>query len=140
MMKKHANKSLLTTTTICSVVAMICLSLTPAQAKWLHRKTDPAKQVEEKVRTFQPPPPDSITRYCEPYRAEVVKLGQKPFLLRPFYAPRRWFLMSKYEKCRERFMSQEHIYLKHADIEQAPSLPKMNVDSSKPGAPNGNLP
>jgi hypothetical protein len=122
-----------------SLGIVLMSGIEPAQAKPLTPKQKQEKEAVEKVQTFQPPPPDAMTRECEPYRAEVSALYRKPFIVRPFYAPKRAWMAHKHQKCRQSLMNQEYTYLKHADIEQAPSLPKMNA-APKPGAPNGNLP
>jgi hypothetical protein len=114
-------------------------AFTPAQAKWINQKKKAEQEAVEKVRTFQPPPADAVTRNCEPFRAEAVALNQKPRLLRIFYKPKRMWLMHQHQKCRMGLMDQEHLYLKHADIEQSPSLPKIKPDAPT-GGPNGNLP
>jgi hypothetical protein len=127
-------------------LALLCVSIAfgtafaPAQAKWVSKKKKAEQQAIEKVQTFQPPPADAVTRYCEPFRAEAVDLSKKPKLVRVFYEPRRMWLMNQHQKCRMELMDQEHVYLKHADIEQPPNLPKIKTDPPKPGAPNGNLP
>ena len=122
-------------------LSVLLLSMTgsPTQAKLLQHKKTAAEEAVEKVQTFQPPAADAMTRYCEPFRAKAVSLSQKPFLIRPFYGPRRMWLISQHQKCRYKLMDQEHVYLKHVDIEQAPSLPKINPGAPKPGVPNGNL-
>lgn len=125
------------------MVAGLCLGfmITPADAKWFGpKKPTPEQEAVQKVQTFQPPPPEAVTRYCEPYRAEVVTLNHKPLLARPFYIPRRTWLIHEYQKCRHELMNQEATYLKHADIEQAPSLPKISPSLPQPGGSNGNLP
>jgi hypothetical protein len=124
---------------LCAIL-LLSTAFGPAQAKWFSHKKTPAEEAVEKVQTFQPPAVEAMQRYCEPFRAEAVSLAQKPKWARPFYEPRRMWLMGQHQKCRQELMDQEHIYLKHADIEQSPSLPKMNADAPKPGGPNGNLP
>lgn len=123
---------------LCAGLAL-STAFAPAQAKWFSHKKTPAEEAVEKVRTYQPPANEAMNRYCEPFRAEAVALNQKPKLVRVFYEPRRMWLINQHQKCRNELMAQEHLYLKHADIEQSPSLPKMNA-TPKPGAPNGNLP
>jgi hypothetical protein len=120
-----------------SLGIILSCGIEAAQAKPISQKKKLEREAVEKVQTFQPPPPDAMTRDCEPYRAEVSALYHKPFFLRPFYIPKRGWLAHKYQNCRQGLMNQEYTYLKHADIEQAPSLPKL---TPKPGAPNGNLP
>ena len=128
----------------CLLIATgLCLGLmtTPAEAKWFgSKKPTPEQEAVQKVQTYQPPPPEAVTRYCEPYRAEVVAINHKSFLIRPFYIPRRTWLIHEHQKCRHELMSQEYTYLKHADIEQSPSLPKISPTLPQPGGPNGNLP
>jgi hypothetical protein len=118
----------------------------PAQAKWFAKKVAPENDPVQQVQTFQPPPENAMTLYCEPYRKQVVALNQKNWALKPFYTPRRLWLMNEYNKCTNELMTQEHQYLKHADIELPPSLPKMkpvvqsiNQPEAKREKPNGNL-
>ena len=124
-------------------LSLLCVGLAlsatvpAAQAKWGSQKKKAEQEAVEKVRTYQPPPPEAITRYCEPYRAEAAQIYEKGILARFFYGPRRMWLMHEYQKCRSELMNQEYVYLKHADIEQSPSLPKL---TPKTGASNGNLP
>ncbi len=113
--------------------------VSPVHARLFHHQKTAAEEAVEKVQTFQAPAADAMTRYCEPYRAKAAALSQKPFFIRPFYGPQRMWLISKHQKCRYKVMDQEHVYLKHVDIEQAPSLPKLNPGAPKPGVPNGNL-
>jgi len=126
---------------VCSLLGLALTStLVPCQAKLLDNSKKKAEQeAVEKVRTYQPPPAEALTTNCEPYRAEAVTLYKKPFFIRPFYEPRRLWLVHKHQQCRHELMSQEYTYLKHADIEQPPSLPKL-IPATKTGAPNGNLP
>jgi len=117
-------------------IALLCCALLgwsalapDANAKLFQRKK--AKQdaaAVEKVQTFQPPPENAVTMYCEPYRREAAELSQKPRLVKIFYEPRRSWLMNKHRKCKSNLMAQEHLYLKHVDIEREPSLPRMKME------------
>jgi hypothetical protein len=118
----------------------------PAQARWLAKKVASENDPVQQVQTFQPPPENAMTLYCEPYRKQVVVLNQKNWVFKPFYTPRRLWLMNEYHKCTNKLMTQEHQYLKHADIELPPSLPKMkplvkpmNQPEVKQETPHGNL-
>jgi hypothetical protein len=117
----------------------------PANAKWMSKKAKQQEQeVVQKVQTFQPPPENAMQMYCEPYRKEAADLGAKNAVVRTLYKPRQLWLMNQYHKCTDDLMTQEHQYLKHVDIELAPSLPKMkptvepiNKPESKSGPGNG---
>lgn len=130
--------------TACLILAGIFYNLTctaPAHAWWFNNeKKKQEQEAVEKVQTYQPPPPEALTEQCEPIRAKVVAINQKFILVRPFYIPKRTWLIHEHQKCRHEFMSQEYTYLKHADIEKAPSLPKITPNTPSTGVPNGNLP
>jgi hypothetical protein len=107
------------------------MALPAAQAKWFGgQKKEKANQAVEQVRTYQPPPETAVGDYCEPYRYQAAELAQKPWFLKPFYAPKRGIAMHKHRECKKALMEQERVYLKHVDIEQPPSLPKLKTDES----------
>lgn len=117
-------------------IALLCCALLGwsalvpnAEARLFQRKK--AKEdaaAVEKVRTYQPPPENAVTLYCEPYRKEAAELSQKPRLVKLFYEPRRVWLINQHRKCKSGLMAQEHLYLKHVDIERTPSLPKLKME------------
>lgn len=111
----------------CAAIAFGASVPTASALPFLKKKPveDPAV---EQVKTYQPPPENAVTFYCDPYRKEAALLDKKPGYLKPFYIPRRLWLMSEHRKCKDGLMEQERIYLKHADIEQSPSLPKLKTD------------
>lgn len=119
------------------LLALLCLLAAPADAKWLwfgkdeEKGPSPAQQLE----TFQPPPADAIERYCEPIRREVVLLNGKPAAQRLMLQPKILRLIRKHEQCKAEFMQQEMEYLRHVDIQQPPSLPKLEPASETPPAP-----
>lgn len=102
--------------------------LPSADAWWFSRKKKADDAAVEKVRTYQPPPENAVTVQCDPYRRQAALLGQKPLMTTMFYIPKRLRLQNKYRTCKSNLMEQERIYLKHVDIEQAPSLPKMKME------------
>jgi hypothetical protein len=118
-----------------SVAMLVNTVLQPADAKWFGKKSSKKDEAVEKVRTYQPPPENAIALYCEPYRQEAVELSHKPRLLKIFYAPRRGWAIRKHRECKDSLMQQEHTYLKHVDIERAPSLPKLKTDIDSKAQP-----
>ncbi|WP_373532422.1 hypothetical protein [Vampirovibrio sp.] len=125
---------------------LLASAVLPVQAKWFAKKIPPENDPVQQVQTFQPPPENAMTLYCDPFRKEVAVLNQKSWVHKPFSLPRRLWLMNEYKECTNELMTQEHQYLKHADIELPPSLPKMkpvvqpiNQPEVKQEAPNGNL-
>lgn len=112
-------------TFLTAALLLSTLSIAPSQAWWFHKKPSPKDEAAKKVQTYQPPPEEAMSLYCEPYRKESVRLSTKPWILKPFYGPRRIWLMNQFNKCRNNLMTQEHEYLKHVDIQLPPSLPKI---------------
>lgn len=122
------------TAMLATAFIVLCVTaLPPAHAKWFGKKKEKANQAVEQVRTYQPPPENAVGQYCEPYRLEAAELSKKPLWLKPFYAPARGIAMHKHRECKKALMEQERVYLKHVDIEQSPSLPKLKTDA--PAAP-----
>lgn len=124
-----------------ALLGLLCLNLAlnPALA-WFWKKPAPEPDPEKQVQTFQPPPKTAMEEYCEPYRHEAALRSSVPFLVKPAHWPRRLWLMKAYRKCTHELMSQEYNYLKHADIELAPSLPKLKPKVepiTQPGEPKG---
>jgi hypothetical protein len=111
-----------------TLALMGTIALPSAHAKWFGKKKEKENQAVEQVRTYQPPPETAVSDYCEPYRREAAELAQKPFFMKPFYAPKRGIAMHKHRECKKALMEQERTYLKHVDIEQSPSLPKLKTD------------
>lgn len=113
---------------LCSALILLGTAFPSAHAKWVGKKKKAENQAVEQVRTYQPPPENAVATYCEPYRHEAAELAHKPLLLKGFYAPRRGIVMHKYRECKKALMEEERVYLKHADIEQSPSLPKLKTE------------
>ncbi|HEY9745559.1 MAG TPA: hypothetical protein V6C99_05025, partial [Oculatellaceae cyanobacterium] len=66
-----------------------------SQAAWPTRKPkgpDPAEQ----VRTYQPPPPEAMENYCEPYRKRASDLTLLPLWKKPFVIPQRNWAMHQH--------------------------------------------
>lgn len=131
---------------VCMAVLLAASFHALADAKWFGKKEEPADDPAKQIQTFQPPPENAMLMYCEPYRKEASELANKNVLMKAFYEPRRMWLMGEYRKCTNELMTQEHEYLKHVDIELAPSLPKMkpvvqpiNQPEKKEEIPNGSL-
>lgn len=131
---------------VCLAVLLTASVHSLADAKWFGKKEVPENDPARQIQTFQPPPENAMLMYCEPYRKEAAELAGKNALMKAFFEPRRMWLMSEYRKCTNELMTQEHQYLKHVDIELAPSLPKMkpvvqpiNQPEKKQGVPNGTL-
>ena len=129
--------------TLRRLIALMCCSLfvlsvavSHGEAFWFRKKKPVEDPAVEQVRTFQPPPENAVTVYCEPYRKEAAELSKKNRLVRFFYGPRRMWLISQHRKCKDELMEQERTYLKHVDIERPPSLPKLKMDA--PVTPPGN--
>lgn len=102
----------------------------PEASAWpFGKKAKEKEAAAEQVRTFQPPPEDAVKRYCEPIRLEAVEISKKPRLIRPLFAPRKAQVIRKHQKCVTNLMRQEYQYLKHVDIQQSPSLPKLKTDA-----------
>jgi hypothetical protein len=126
-------------------VSLSMFITTDGEAKLFDSKRK-AKEREtvEKLQTYQPPAATSLSTQCDPYRQEVILLKHKPLLFRPLFTPRRLYLMDKHKKCIDRLMDQEYLYLKHVEIQQAPSLPPMALplDLEKPdgGASTNTVP
>lgn len=118
---------ILLTSFLCAAIALGVAAQTASALPFVKKKPveDPAV---EQLKTYQPPSENAVTLYCDPFRKEAAVLSRKPGYLKPFYIPRRLWLMDEHRKCKDELMEQERIYLKHADIEQAPSLPKLKTD------------
>ncbi len=123
---------------IFALFLLLWLGLPVAEAKWF-RKEKAAPDAAEQLETFQPPPPDAIERYCEPIRKEVVLLNSRSRVERILLHPRIVMLKREHEKCKADLMKQQLEYLRHVDIRQPPSLPKMSPEPSPaaqtPGVP-----
>lgn len=119
-----------------SLVMLLAFGLSSEAALLKHKAKEP--DAAEKVRTYQPPPPNAMEDYCEPYRKRVYDLSQVPFWQKPFVIPQRNWAISRHQKCTDNLMQQEWEYLRHADIQKGPSLPKLRVDESK--TPAGDAP
>jgi hypothetical protein len=131
-------------------VQMIVISLLmlqalvlPSEAAWLKQKPK-EPDASEKVRTYQPPPANAMEEYCEPYRKRAYDLSNVHFWQKPFVIPQRTWAISRHRKCTDNLMQQEWEYLRHADIQKGPSLPKLRVEEqSSPqegGASDANRP
>lgn len=102
--------------------------IAPAEAKWFKTKQDKVNDaLSKQVQTFQAPATDALSMYCEPYRKEAAELSHANPLIKPFVGPRRSWLIRQHEKCKHEYMSQEMNYLKHVDVQQAPSLPRLST-------------
>jgi hypothetical protein len=98
------------------------------------KKKNQDAQTVQQLQTYQPPPVNSLQVRCDPIKQEIVLMNHKPLLLKPFFIPRKQWLITRHEQCVHRVIDQEYIYLKHVDIQQAPQLPKMTTPDGKPVA------
>lgn len=118
---------------------MLALMLLPsADAFWFNRKDKGKKEAEEAakaVQTFQPPSADALEMYCEPIRKEALAISNLPRMQRMIMRPRKSWLIHQHEKCKKDYMTQEYEYLKHADIQRAPSLPKLKAPEGEQQGP-----
>ncbi len=123
---------------VLAACSLLTLSLmAPANAGWFKKD----KPEADPIQTYQPPAVNALEMYCEPLRQRAAELDKTPKALKLFVQPRRAFLIREHEKCKAEFMQQEHDYLKHVDVQQSPSLPKLKTDSNpittpKTGADN----
>ncbi|HEY9687194.1 MAG TPA: hypothetical protein V6C52_09485 [Coleofasciculaceae cyanobacterium] len=111
-------------------VSCVLFSAMPQAEAWpFGKKAKAAKEAVKQVQTYQPPPADAQMTQCEPIRRKIVKINKGSKIGRTLMAPRTAFLTAKHTKCKQRLMDQEFEYLKHVDIEQSPSLPKLKTDT-----------
>jgi hypothetical protein len=103
----------------------------PAMAGWFHKKKAPV-EASPGIESFQPPAADALTVDCDAFRIKAVTLRQKPVWIRWLYMPSHAHLVSKHHQCVKGVMEQEMLYLKHVDIEQPPTLPKLPVMPTEP--------
>lgn len=122
------NMLVLSTLTCVLFVQAAMLSMEAGLLKPKPKGPDAAEQ----VRTFQPPPPNTMETDCEPFRKKAAILTQAPFWQKPFVWPERNLAIHRHRKCVTNLMMQEREYLKHADIQRSPSLPKLRLDETKP--------
>lgn len=101
----------------------------PSEAAWLRPKSK-EPDASEKVRTYQPPPANAMEEYCEPFRKRAYDLSIVPSWQKPFVVPQRTWAISRHRKCVDNLMQQEWEYLRHADIQKGPSLPKLRVEDN----------
>lgn len=116
------------------ILGLLCLlafqmGSSPVEAILPKRKSK-EPDASDKVRTYQPPPADAMKDYCEPYRKRASDLTILPWWQKPFVIPQRNWAIHQHQKCTDNLMQQEWEYLRHADIQQAPSLPKLRVDET----------
>lgn len=124
------------------LVGLILMSAAMPQADaWpFKKKPDPAEEAAKKVQTYEPPPTDAIATHCEPIRQKIVKINRSGWFGRTIQAPRRSVLLYKHNQCKDEFMTQEFEYLKHVDIQQPPSLPKLKTDAQPAAKPQAETP
>jgi hypothetical protein len=116
---------------ILSLFCLLALYLWSSSAEAiLPKRQSKEPDASEKVRTYQPPPADSMRDYCEPYRKQASDLTYVSWWKKPFVIPQRNWAIHQHQKCTGNLMQQEWEYLRHADIQQPPSLPKLKVDDA----------
>jgi hypothetical protein len=123
-----------------SVLAVYFIAIVAqSQAMPFHSKRKAQEKAAiEQLKTSQPPAANSLTVQCDPLRQDVILLSHKPVLIRPFYTPRRLYLMSKHRQCIDRLMDQEYLYLKNAKIQLTPKLPPMAMPLDLLNSPESN--
>ena len=114
---------------------LLGLQWLPSSEAMIFKKKPKTLTPEEQVRTYQPPPASTMGDYCEPYRHKALLLNQAPLWQKPFVIfPKNWAIY-QHRHCVDNLMMQEREYLKHTDIPQAPSLPKLKTEE-KPSVPS----
>jgi len=103
------------------------LAVPSANAFWRHKKKERPLTPAERIRTYQPPPENAMTRDCDPIKQKVYHLTHVHWWQKPFVFIPKTRAVSRHQHCVNRVMAEEWEYLRHADIPNPPQLPKMTT-------------